>query len=104
MQAVHLDMVDGMVVNLLKEKWTTFLRFRFYRRMVAFTLYFLIFMAALILRPGTDVYEGTVYVLSLSLSLSLSYLSTDPTHLLSAPIHLHPVIGYFHGKSIEQLY
>ncbi|XP_067949718.1 transient receptor potential cation channel subfamily V member 5-like [Watersipora subatra] len=47
----HLEMVDGMVVNLLNEKWSTFLRFKFYRRMFIFFAYFLVFMIAHILRP-----------------------------------------------------
>ena len=59
-QPEHLEMVDGMVVNLLKEKWTTFLRFRFFRRMILFGVYFAIFMAALILRPGKDEHPDIV--------------------------------------------
>ncbi|XP_067949715.1 transient receptor potential cation channel subfamily V member 5-like [Watersipora subatra] len=54
----HLKMVDGMIVNLLNEKWSTFLRFKFYRRLTLFSIYFLIFMIALVLRPGKDVYDG----------------------------------------------
>lgn len=50
----HLDMMDGLIVNLLKEKWKVFARFRFYRRFVIFTIYFLFFVAAFFLRPGTD--------------------------------------------------
>ena len=49
-----------MVVNLLKEKWTTFLRFRFFRRMILCGVYFAIFMAALILRPGKDEHPDIV--------------------------------------------
>ncbi|KAL4218965.1 hypothetical protein ACF0H5_021551 [Mactra antiquata] len=50
----HLDMMDGLIVNLLHEKWKVFARFRFYRRFVMFFVYFLLFVAAFILRPGTD--------------------------------------------------
>ncbi|XP_052249252.1 transient receptor potential cation channel subfamily V member 6-like isoform X4 [Dreissena polymorpha] len=50
----HLDMMDGLIVNLLKEKWKVFARFRFYRRFVVFIIYFLLFAAAFFLRPGTD--------------------------------------------------
>ncbi|XP_048244960.1 transient receptor potential cation channel subfamily V member 5-like isoform X3 [Haliotis rufescens] len=50
----HLDMMDGLVVNLLKEKWKTFARFRFYRRFLCFGLYFLTFVVAFALRPGKD--------------------------------------------------
>ncbi|KAF6022629.1 Nan [Bugula neritina] len=79
----HLEMVDGMVVNLLNEKWTTFLRFKFYRRMMAFFAYFVIFMAALILRPGTDevseeLDNGTVVDRNLSREFHNCYLVGPP--------------------------
>lgn len=50
----HLDMLDGIVSQLLQEKWKTFARFRFYRRFAVFILYFVIFAAAFLLRPGKD--------------------------------------------------
>ncbi|XP_063424239.1 transient receptor potential cation channel subfamily V member 5-like isoform X6 [Mytilus trossulus] len=59
-QENHLSMMDGLVVNLLKEKWVTFARFRFYRRFLAFITYFIIFLVAFALRPGEDKCPGTV--------------------------------------------
>ncbi|KAK3576060.1 hypothetical protein CHS0354_018329 [Potamilus streckersoni] len=50
----HLSMMDGLVVNLLQEKWKTFARYRFYRRFIIFIVYFMIFVAAFVLRPGED--------------------------------------------------
>ncbi|KAK7491606.1 hypothetical protein BaRGS_00017059 [Batillaria attramentaria] len=50
----HLNMMDGLIVDLLQEKWKTFARYRFYRRFVAFILYFIIFVTAFALRPGHD--------------------------------------------------
>ncbi|WAR30971.1 TRPV6-like protein [Mya arenaria] len=50
----HLDMMDGLIVNLLKEKWKVFARFRFYRRFAIFIVYFLLFVSSFVLRPGTD--------------------------------------------------
>ncbi|XP_041370435.1 transient receptor potential cation channel subfamily V member 5-like isoform X2 [Gigantopelta aegis] len=50
----HLDMMDGLVVNLLKEKWKTFAKYRFYRRFGIFAIYFVCFMISFILRPGRD--------------------------------------------------
>nr|KAG5703052.1 hypothetical protein BaRGS_016213 [Batillaria attramentaria] len=47
----HLNMMDGLIVDLLQEKWKTFARYRFYRRFVAFILYFIIFVTAFALRP-----------------------------------------------------
>ncbi|XP_048774114.2 transient receptor potential cation channel subfamily V member 5-like isoform X8 [Ostrea edulis] len=50
----HLDMMDGLIVELLKDKWKTFVGHRFYRRFAIFFVYFIIFMVAVILRPGSD--------------------------------------------------
>ncbi|XP_076436751.1 transient receptor potential cation channel subfamily V member 5-like isoform X2 [Babylonia areolata] len=50
----HLNMMDGLIVQLLQEKWKTFVRFRFYRRFVLFLLYFCTFVTAFALRPGRD--------------------------------------------------
>ncbi|KAK3576059.1 hypothetical protein CHS0354_018328 [Potamilus streckersoni] len=50
----HIGMMDGLVVNLLQEKWKTFARYRFYRRFFIFIIYFLIFVTTFVLRPGID--------------------------------------------------
>lgn len=50
----HIDMIEGLIGNLLDEKWKTFVKFRFFRRFIVFTLYFIIFVFAFYLRPGTD--------------------------------------------------
>ncbi|KAL8602107.1 hypothetical protein ACOMHN_007376 [Nucella lapillus] len=50
----HLNMMDGLIVQLLQEKWKTFARFRFYRRFLLFILYYCMFFTAFALRPGTD--------------------------------------------------
>ncbi|KAL3870297.1 hypothetical protein ACJMK2_038373 [Sinanodonta woodiana] len=50
----HMSMMDGLVVNLLQEKWKTFARYRFYRRFIIFIMYFVIFVTAFVLRPGQD--------------------------------------------------
>lgn len=50
----HLDMMDGLIVELLKDKWKTFVGHRFYKKFAIFFAYFIIFMVAFILRPGVD--------------------------------------------------
>ncbi|XP_035828047.1 transient receptor potential cation channel subfamily V member 5 isoform X2 [Aplysia californica] len=50
----HLNMMDGLIVTLLQEKWKTFARARFYRRFALFIIYFIVFMVAYSLRPGVD--------------------------------------------------
>ncbi|CAF3827144.1 unnamed protein product [Rotaria sordida] len=48
--AGHLDMMDGLIVQLLNEKWRTFIKFKFFQRMGIFALYFAICLLALIVR------------------------------------------------------
>ncbi|CAF1428841.1 unnamed protein product [Adineta ricciae] len=48
--AGHLDMMDGLIVQLLNEKWRTFIKFKFFQRMGIFAFYFAICLLALIVR------------------------------------------------------
>ncbi|CAF1153906.1 unnamed protein product [Adineta ricciae] len=48
--AGHLDMMDGLIVQLLNEKWRTFIKFKFFQRMAIFTLYFGICLFGLLVR------------------------------------------------------
>ncbi|CAF0818866.1 unnamed protein product [Rotaria sp. Silwood1] len=48
--AGHLDMMDGLIVQLLNEKWRTFIKFKFFQRMGIFVFYFTICLLALIVR------------------------------------------------------
>ncbi|CAK1600101.1 unnamed protein product [Parnassius mnemosyne] len=48
----HLELLDGMLINLLKIKWNTFVKFRFYRRFIVFSFYFLVSLVCFTLRPG----------------------------------------------------
>ncbi|XP_035674128.1 transient receptor potential cation channel subfamily V member 5-like [Branchiostoma floridae] len=47
----HLDMIDGLIYNLLKAKWKTYAKYSFYRRFVAFLIYLIFLTAAFFLRP-----------------------------------------------------
>lgn len=41
-----------MLIDLLKTKWNTFVKFRFYRQFILFSCYFLISLVCFTLRPG----------------------------------------------------
>lgn len=41
-----------MLGDLLKTKWNTFVKFRFYRQFILFFCYFLVSLACFTLRPG----------------------------------------------------
>ncbi|XP_066276923.1 transient receptor potential cation channel subfamily V member 5-like isoform X2 [Branchiostoma lanceolatum] len=47
----HLDMIDGLIYNLLRAKWKTYARYSFYQRFVAFLIYLIFLTAAFFLRP-----------------------------------------------------
>lgn len=48
----HLELLDGILIDLLKTKWNTFVKSRFYRQFYLFTSYFLISAISFLLRPG----------------------------------------------------
>lgn len=48
----HLELLDGILIDLLKTKWNTFVKSRFYRQFCLFTSYFLISLISFLLRPG----------------------------------------------------
>ncbi|KAJ9591720.1 hypothetical protein L9F63_001748, partial [Diploptera punctata] len=48
----HLELMDGMLVDLLNAKWNTFVKFRFYRQFFLFLFYFLFSLVCFTLRPG----------------------------------------------------
>lgn len=51
----HLELLDGILIDLLKTKWNTFVKSRFYRQFYLFTSYFLISLISFLLRPGPNV-------------------------------------------------
>ncbi|XP_067008057.2 transient receptor potential cation channel subfamily V member 5 [Anabrus simplex] len=48
----HLELMDGMLVDLLHAKWNAFVKFRFYRQFSLFFIYFLFSVVCFTLRPG----------------------------------------------------
>lgn len=48
----HLELLEGMLIDLLKTKWNTFVKFRFYRQFLSFFCYFLVSLVCFTLRPG----------------------------------------------------
>nr|CAH7722831.1 unnamed protein product [Callosobruchus chinensis] len=56
----HLELLDGVLIDLLHAKWNTFVKFKFYRQFFAFAFYFLISLVAFTLRPGPPVARHAV--------------------------------------------
>ncbi|KAL0119708.1 hypothetical protein PUN28_007863 [Cardiocondyla obscurior] len=57
----HLELMDGVLVDLLNAKWNTFVKSRFYRQFFLFCFYFILSLISFTLRPGllpTETDEG----------------------------------------------
>ncbi|CAH1105223.1 unnamed protein product [Psylliodes chrysocephalus] len=48
----HLELLDGLLIDLLHAKWNTFVKFKFYQQFFTFAFYFVISLVAFTLRPG----------------------------------------------------
>ncbi|XP_058980182.1 transient receptor potential cation channel subfamily V member 5-like [Musca domestica] len=51
----HLELLDGVVIDLLKTKWETFVKSRFYKQFYMFSFYFLFSLVSFISRPGPKI-------------------------------------------------
>ncbi|KAL5011500.1 hypothetical protein ScPMuIL_010051 [Solemya velum] len=80
----HLEMMDGLMVNLLDEKWKTFVRHRFYRRFLIFCVYFLIVFCAFLLRPQTDMCPTLTTVVNATSGGVTNVTDVDKCYLLKA--------------------
>lgn len=47
----HLDLLEGPIIDLLITKWNSFIKARFYKQFILFTLFFLMTMVAFTQRP-----------------------------------------------------
>lgn len=50
----HLELMDGVLIDLLKTKWNTFVKSRFYRQFYLFATYFVVSLVGFLLRPGPE--------------------------------------------------
>ncbi|XP_063989987.1 transient receptor potential cation channel subfamily V member 5 isoform X2 [Diachasmimorpha longicaudata] len=48
----HLELMDGVLVDLLNAKWNTFIKSRFYQQFFLFCFYFVLSLISFVLRPG----------------------------------------------------
>ncbi|XP_067208826.1 transient receptor potential cation channel subfamily V member 5 isoform X2 [Linepithema humile] len=48
----HLELMDGILVDLLNAKWNTFVKSRFYRQFFLFCFYFVLSLISFTFRPG----------------------------------------------------
>ncbi|KYN30196.1 Transient receptor potential cation channel subfamily V member 5 [Trachymyrmex cornetzi] len=53
----HLELMDGVLVDLLHAKWNTFVKSRFYNQFFLFCFYFVLSLISFTLRPGPSIIE-----------------------------------------------
>ncbi|XP_077276305.1 transient receptor potential cation channel subfamily V member nanchung isoform X2 [Temnothorax americanus] len=53
----HLELMDGVLVDLLNAKWNTFVKSRFYRQFFLFCFHFILSLISFTLRPGPSTME-----------------------------------------------
>ena len=51
----HLELMEGVLVDLLNAKWNTFVKLRFYRQFFLFCFYFILSLISFTLRPGPKI-------------------------------------------------
>ncbi|OAF66778.1 Ubiquitin-like protein 5 [Intoshia linei] len=70
----QLKMIEGVIKQLLTEKWKTFVKQRFFKRLILFIMYFICFCTAFYLRPTFININYTLQSNSTSVPLNECYL------------------------------
>ncbi|KAK9869474.1 hypothetical protein WA026_003229 [Henosepilachna vigintioctopunctata] len=76
----HLELLDGVLIDLLKTKWNTFVKFKFYRQFFTFAFYFLISLVAFTLRPGPPITSHSIKNSTNSSKISTNLLNHTVVH------------------------
>ncbi|XP_058801276.1 uncharacterized protein LOC131670008 [Phymastichus coffea] len=99
----HLELMDGVLIDLLNAKWNTFVKSRFYRQFYLFCCHFLFSLISFTLRPGpkteqvaapaqndssSEVYSGSTVVEPLQVTLS-SLLANNLAEQLASNVLLN---------------
>lgn len=58
----HLDLMEGVIVELLKQKWEKFAKKQFFRQIKFFFIYFVISLIAFTLRPAPEIPPETAQI------------------------------------------
>ncbi|XP_022906014.2 transient receptor potential cation channel subfamily V member 5 [Onthophagus taurus] len=76
----HLELMDGVIIDLLTAKWNAFVKKKFYRQFYTFSFYFIISLVCFTLRPGplmssvsTNSTNSTNITLKINISESLNF-------------------------------
>lgn len=80
----HLELMDGVVIDLLNAKWNTFVKKKFYRQFFTFAFYFVISLICFTMRPGPPINSALANTTN-STNTTLKTLNiSDPVNLTFA--------------------
>ncbi|XP_072757468.1 transient receptor potential cation channel subfamily V member 5 [Anoplolepis gracilipes] len=72
----HLELMDGVLIDLLNAKWNTFVKFRFYRQFILFFFYFVLSLISFTLRPGPQTDENANDTLTSTNSFNITTMES----------------------------
>lgn len=84
----HLELLDGILIDLLKTKWNTFVKSRFYRQFYLFASYFMISLVSFLLRPGPPMEDEDEDGLHNSTDTSLTSFRMSDTNSTNSSLYL----------------
>ncbi|XP_046383635.1 uncharacterized protein LOC124154144 isoform X2 [Ischnura elegans] len=73
----HLELMDGVLVDLLNAKWNAFVKSRFYQKFFLFLLYFLVSLVCFTNRPGPAIIDAQKATPSSKADVSITAMPTD---------------------------
>ncbi|XP_046140984.1 transient receptor potential cation channel subfamily V member 5 [Osmia bicornis bicornis] len=79
----HLELMDGILVDLLNAKWNTFVKSRFYRQFFLFCFYFILSLISFTLRPGPSATPSSSTITQTPLTTVESSTTPHSSDLLS---------------------
>ncbi len=82
----HLDLIEGVVVDLLKVKWKTFIKREFFKQMFSFTIFFFISCFVYIGRPWEPEFS--------CVDIEEAANMTNSSELLTTTLSLFPDVEY----------
>ncbi|XP_076239493.1 transient receptor potential cation channel subfamily V member nanchung [Calliopsis andreniformis] len=86
----HLELMDGILIDLLNAKWNTFVKSRFYRQFFLFCFYFILSLISFTLRPGPSTImtiATTAVITPPTESSMIASTPTFPSNLPTLSIH-----------------
>lgn len=83
-----MDLLEGVLIDLLKTKWETFVKAKFYRQFYLFAIYFVISLAAFGLRPKA-IGDGDAEEVDKAVNSTREFNTNDTTNAPVKSLYMH---------------